>query len=121
MVGTSGFKNGRKVTYYTCSWRLTTHDCDQAYMRDECVEEAILEDVQSIFKDDALVSQVCEEVNKLLAAEGPEIERQLAAIDDQIAKAQQRRNQYFEAFEAKTLSPRLAGNAWPRSTPRWPR
>jgi len=107
MNGVSGFKNQKKMAYYACSKRLATHDCEQAYMRSYHVEEAILEDLKSIFQDEELVAKVCEEVNKILAAEGPEIDRQLVLIDSQMAQARERRGRYFEAFEARTLDSKV--------------
>ena len=50
-------------------------------------QEAILEDLKSIFQDEELVAKVCDEVNKLLAAERPEIDRQLALLAIRVVRS----------------------------------
>jgi DNA repair exonuclease SbcCD ATPase subunit len=54
-----------------------------------------------------LMARILEEANKRLGAEKPELEKEIARIDGQKAKAQGTIDRYLEAFEAGTLKAEL--------------
>lgn len=107
MFGTSGTKNGFLRPYYVCSKRFNYHECEQDYVRDDLLEAAIIEDIKSIFRDEQFMARLWAEANKLLGAEKPDLEKEIARIDGQMAKTQGTIDRYFEAFEAETLKAEL--------------
>jgi site-specific DNA recombinase len=109
MVGVSGNKNGSKIRYYACSRRLSTHDCDQDYVRADDLEQAMLADLKMAFLDGKFVEDVWQEASRLLGAEKPDIETELAKVERERAKTAGLRDKYFAAFEAGTLKAELCG------------
>jgi site-specific DNA recombinase len=107
MFGASGTKKGVRVPYYICSKRFNDHDCEQDYVRAESLETAIIEDIKSIFRDEQFMARLWEEANKRLGAEKPDLEKEIARVDGQIAKTKGATDRYFEAFEAGTLKAEL--------------
>ena len=107
MFGASGTKNGVLRPYYVCSKRFNYHECEQDYVRGDLLETAIIEDVKSIFRDEQFMARLWEEANKRIGAEKPDLEKEIARVDGQMAKTQGTINRYFEAFEAGTLKAEL--------------
>ena len=105
MVGVSGSKDGRQVPYYACSKRIRTQDCDQAYIRADVLEKGIVEDVRGFLTDEHFLDQVWAEAERLLTQDKPQLDQEIAALDTQAAKARERRDRYFEAFETGRLKP----------------
>ena len=60
-----------------------------------------------MFRDEQFMARVWEEANKRLGAEKPDLEKEIARIDSQMAKTQGAIDRYFEAFEAGTLKAEL--------------
>lgn len=61
MLGESGSgKSGRKYNYYTCYNRKKKQSCDKKPIRQDIIEPAVLEAVQTLVKDDALMEQIAE-------------------------------------------------------------
>ena len=107
MFGGGGKKNGRYIPYYMCSKRYTQHECDQNYIRADILEESIIEDVKDIFRDEQLIARIWKKANEMLEAEKPDIEKEIAALEDRVLKAQARIDKYFEAFEEGKLKPEV--------------
>ena len=105
MFGVSGNARGKKVTYYACRKRLATKDCDQDYVRADMIEEKILNDIQAIFQDEALLQNVWEAAQAKLMATKPNIDAEIKAIQDQRQKSQAALQRYFSAFEAGSMAP----------------
>jgi site-specific DNA recombinase len=102
-----GQKNGRYIPYYVCSKRLNDHDCYQEYVRTELLESAIVEDIKAMFRNEAFMARVWEEANRWLGAEKPNIAKEIARIETEVAKVRGSLDRYFEAFEAGTLKAEL--------------
>jgi site-specific DNA recombinase len=105
MFGVSGNARGKKITYYTCRKRLATKDCDQDYVRADMIEEKILDDIQTVFKDEALLQNVWEAAQEKMMATRPNIDAEIKAIQDQRQKSQAALQRYFPAFEAGAMDP----------------
>ncbi|MBE0558258.1 MAG: hypothetical protein IH628_13585 [Proteobacteria bacterium] len=76
-------------------------------MRAELLETAIIADVKNMFRDEQFMARLWEEANKRLGAEKPDLEKEIARIEAQMAKTQGAIDRYFEAFEAGTLKAEL--------------
>ncbi len=107
MFGGGGYKNGVRVPYYVCSKRFNDHDCKQDYVRAEPLETAIIEDIKNMFRDERFMARLWAEANKRLSAEKPDLEKEIARIEGQLAKTQGAIDRYFDAFEAGTLKAEL--------------
>ncbi len=83
------------------------HDCDQDYVRSDLLDAAIIQDVKSMFGDEQFMGRVWEEANRLLAAERPNVEKEIDANFAEAARAHAAMDRYFKAFEAGRLSPEL--------------
>ncbi|MBU8922290.1 MAG: recombinase zinc beta ribbon domain-containing protein [Bacteroidales bacterium] len=105
MFGVSGNARGKKVAYYACRKRLATKDCDQDYVRADKIEEKILSDIQAIFQDEALLTEVWEAAQAKLTATRPGIDTEIEATQKQRQKSQAALQRYFTAFEAGTMDP----------------
>jgi site-specific DNA recombinase len=107
MVGVSTHKKDRRFPYYLCSKRWNTRECDQDYIRADYVEATILQDMKAIFQDEQFIARVREEVNKRLVAAKPDLEKEIAWLENQMTKVQGAIDRYFEAFETGTLKAEL--------------
>jgi len=107
MFGASTNKKGRKIPYYVCSKRWSSHDCDQDYVRADCLEPSVIQDIKSILLDEQLMARIWEEANKRLSAEKPDLEREIRKIETQMAKTSSAVDRYFKAFEAGKLKPEM--------------
>lgn len=109
MVGVSTHKKNRKFPYYLCNKRWSTHDCTQDYVRADLLEAAILQDVKAMFRDEQFMARVWEEANRRLGAEKPDVEKEIAKVDAQMAEAHARVDRYFHAFETGAMKPEVCG------------
>ena len=107
MVGVSTRKDRRKIPYYVCTKRTTTHDCQQDYVRADLLEAAIIADVSAVLRDDDLIEKIRNKVDLRLSSERPDVHKEIAEVQSQIARTEDRLNRYFEAFEAGTMDPQL--------------
>ncbi|MBK8015226.1 MAG: recombinase zinc beta ribbon domain-containing protein [Betaproteobacteria bacterium] len=105
MVGVSGNKKGQKHSYYACTKRLESKECDQDYVRTDLIEPLILDEIQKVFRDEALLEEVWQSAQAQLAASAPQLEAEIKQMDRQRAKAQGALDRYFAAFEAGTMAP----------------
>lgn len=103
MVGVSTHKKDRRFPYYLCAKRWNTRECDQDYIRADHVEATILQDIKAMFRDEPFIARVREEANKGLVAAKPDLEKEIAWLENQVAKAQGAIDRYFEAFETGKL------------------
>jgi site-specific DNA recombinase len=107
MVGVSTHKKDRRFSYYLCSKRWNTRECDQDYVRADHIEATILQDIKVMFRDDPFITRVQEEANARLVAAKPDLAKEIAWLENQIAKARGAIDRYFEAFEIGTLKAEL--------------
>jgi len=103
MVGVSTHKKARRFPYYLCAKRWNTRECDQDYIRADHVEATILQDIKAMFRDEPFIARVREEANKRIVAAKPDLEKEIAWLENQMTKAQGAIDRYFEAFETGTL------------------
>jgi len=107
MFGGGGSKNGVTVPYYVCSKRFNDQACDQDYVRMDLLDGAIIHDIKAMFRDEQFMARVWEEANKRLAAERPNIEKEIEGNLAEAAKVQAATDRYFKAFESGKLEPDL--------------
>ena len=105
MVGVSTRKKDRKFPYYLCNKRWNTRSCVQDYVRADILETAIIQDIKAMFRDEQFMARIWEEANKRLGAEKPDLEKEIARIEGQMAKTRVKTDRYFEAFENGTMKP----------------
>jgi len=109
MFGAGAKKKGKYFPYYVCSKRMNTKECGQDYVRADYLEAAIIEDVKTLFRDDAFVTRVWEETNRRLAAERPDVEKEIVSAESQVSALRSRLDRYFAAFEDGSLKPEVCG------------
>ena len=109
MFGGGGYRNGRHVPYYVCAKRHTQHECHQDYIRAESLEVAVIQDIKTILRDEQLMGRICEEVNRRLKDEQPNLDKEIGNAKTQMAETEVRLARYFEAFESGAMSPDLCG------------
>ncbi|MFO7695611.1 MAG: site-specific integrase [Anaerolineae bacterium] len=80
-------------------------ECDQDYIRADWLEGRILSEVQTIFRDEALLTQIWAEAEKKLAAELPDADADRRRLEAERTKVQSALDRYFAAFEAGTMAP----------------
>ena len=107
MVGVTTHKKERRYPYYLCAKRWNTHDCDQDYVRADHLENAIIQDIKTMYRDEQFIAQVWKEASKLVGKEKPALEKEIARIEDQAVRIQARIDRYFEAFETGSMKPDL--------------
>jgi len=110
MFGGGGQKNGTYIHYYVCSKRMNRDGCDQAYVRADLLEAAIVQDIKTMLMDDHFMSRAWEATNQKLAAERPDLDKEIERLDVQMAETQRRMDRYFGAFEAGTMEPTLCNH-----------
>jgi hypothetical protein len=109
VFGAGAKKKGKYFPYYVCSKRMNTKECDQDYVRADYLEAAVIQDVKALFRDDAFVTRVWEEANRRLAAERPDVEKEITSAESQVSALRSRLDRYFEAFESGSLKPEVCG------------
>jgi predicted metal-dependent hydrolase len=74
---------------------------------DPVVSEILFEKAQEILRDEQFMGRLWEEANKRLGAEKPDLEKEIARVEGQMAKTKGAIDRYFDAFEAGTLKAEL--------------
>jgi len=105
MVAVSANAKGKKYSYYACRRRLDTADCDQDSIRADIIEKQILSEIQTVFRDEALLDSIWKSAQKKLAANAPAIDAELKNLDRQRTKHQAALDRYFQAFETGSMTP----------------
>jgi site-specific DNA recombinase len=105
MVGIScRKKEGESVPYYVCTQRLSTHDCEQDYVRADLLETAVVQDLKAMFQDEGLMARIWAEANKRLDSEKPDLAKDIRRVESQMADVRARLERYLEAFETGKLA-----------------
>ncbi len=110
MIGISTHKKTRKYAYYVCTSRWHTKDCPQDYVRADHLEDTVINDIKTLFRDEQFMNQVWEKTNRRLGKQRPNVESEFKAAENQINKAQSRIDRYFDAFEQGKLKPELCSD-----------
>jgi site-specific DNA recombinase len=105
MVGVSANKKGQKHSYYACTKRLESKECDQEYVRAEWLEQQIMADIQKVFRDEELLEEVWQSAQQQLAATAPDLDSRIQAVDHQRTQTQAALDRYFRAFETGAMTP----------------
>lgn len=105
-VGAAATGNKYRYPYYVCfsRQRYGTHECPQDRLRAEEMEERL---TQSLVKTLGRADLIEEAVSRWAAQQGkdkPKLERELAAVDGQIRKAESALDRYFNAFESGAMA-----------------
>jgi site-specific DNA recombinase len=104
-VGAAATGNKYRYPYYVCfsRQRYGTHECPQDRLRAEEMEERLIE---SLVKTLERTDVIEEAVARWAAQQGkdhPELEKELAAVEGQIRKAESALDRYFRAFESGSM------------------
>ncbi len=105
MVGIScrSRKDAGSIPYYVCTKRLSTHDCDQDYVRADLLEAGIVQDIKAMLQDENLIARIWAEANKRLESEKPDLTKDIRRVEAQMADVRGRVDRYLEAFETGRL------------------
>ncbi len=109
MIGYSTTKknSGQRYPYYTCNKRWADKSCNQDNTRADHLEEAIMQDIGDMFRDEQFMARVWEEANRKLSAEKPDIENEISEVFTKIEMIQGKIDRYFKAFEDGSLEPQV--------------
>jgi len=107
MFGGGGHKNGTHIPYYVCSKRFNEHECEQDYVRAETLEDAVIQDIKIMLRDEPFLNRIWTEANHRLGAEKPDIDKEIEKIEGELTGVRGKIERYLDAFEAGTLRPAL--------------
>jgi exonuclease VII small subunit len=99
--------NGGRYHYYACTGRQKygPKACTGERLSRDKVDEAVLHQLVSIYRDTDIVSEAVASANAEAEKRRPEFEQRLASIGAEITRAEQGLERYYEAFEQGKLSP----------------
>ncbi len=105
-VGAAATGNKYRYPYYVCfsRQRYGTHECPQDRLRAEEMEERLIQSLVATLNRTDLLEEA---VSRWAAQQGkdkPKLEKELAAVDGQIRKAETALDRYFNAFESGTMN-----------------
>ena len=104
MVGISCHKkNAGSIPYYACTARLSTHDCEQDYVRTDLLETAVIQEIKAMFRGEGFMARVWAEANRRLDQEKPDVNKDIRRTENQMADVRSRIERYLEAFETGKL------------------
>jgi site-specific DNA recombinase len=106
-IGMSANGNGGRYHYYACTGRQKygPKACDGERLSRDKVEQAVLHQLISIYRDEQLTGDALAKANAAAEKRQPEFEQRLASIGAEITRAEQSLERYYEAFEQGRLSP----------------
>ena len=99
--------NGGRYHYYACT-RRQKHGpkaCDGERLPREKLEQAVLHQLASIYRDEQLVGDALAKATAAAEKWRPEFEQRLASIGAEITRTEQSLERYYEAFEQGKLTP----------------
>lgn len=104
MVGISCHKkDAGSIPYYVCTSRLSTHECEQDYIRADLLDAAVIQDLKTIFQDEDFMARVWAEANRRLEQDKPDVNKDIRRAENQMADVRSRIERYLEAFETGKL------------------
>ncbi len=106
-IGTSAKGRSRLYHYYTCStrYRYGTRTCGAARLPKDDLEEAVLEQMISIYRDSDLVAEALEHLRVSETEARVSVHDRIAALRQEQAGVSRAIDRYFAAFEAGTMKP----------------
>lgn len=100
MVGESGFgKMGVKYSYYMCAKRRKDKTCDKKPVRQEWIEEIVLQHVQGILQNDELLEFIAENTWQYYLAQDESMEK-LKGLQAELDKVEKSAANLMKAIEA---------------------
>jgi Recombinase zinc beta ribbon domain len=106
-IGMSARGNGGRYQYYACTGRQKygPRACRNDRLARAKLEQAVLAQLASVYRDGDLIAQALARAEAEAERTRPEIEHRLGSTRAEIARAEQARERYYEAFEQGKLSP----------------
>jgi site-specific DNA recombinase len=104
-VGASAKGNAYRYAYYVCfsRHRYGTQECDQDRLRADELEDRVVESLLATLARRDLLKDAVDRWGEIVETTRPSRERELAAAEAQIRKAQGSLDRYFHAFEEGRL------------------
>ena len=104
-IGAAAKGNAYRYAYYVCfsRHRYGTQECDQDRLRAEELEERVVESLLETLARRDLLEDAVERWGEIVEGNRPRRERELAAVEARIRKAQGALDRYFQAFEEGRL------------------
>jgi hypothetical protein len=88
--------------------RYGTQECDQDRLRADELEERVVESLLATLARHDLLEEAVERWGEIVERSRPDRERELAAVEAQIRRAQGSLDRYFHAFEEESSGRRSA-------------
>jgi len=104
-IGASAQEKAYRYAYYVCfsRHRYGTQECDQDRLRADELEDRVVESLLSTLARRELLEEAVERWGEIVETNRPDRERELAAAEARIRKAQGSLDRYFQAFEEGRL------------------
>ncbi len=104
-IGASAKGDAYRYAYYVCfsRHRYGTEECDQDRLRAEELEERVVESLLETLARRDLLEDAVDRWGEVVEGTRPRRERELAAVEARIRKAQEALDRYFQAFEEGKL------------------
>lgn len=100
-IGASAKGNAYRYAYYVCfsRHRYGTAECDQDRLRADELEEKVVESLLATLARRDLLEEAVTRWGEIVESARPDRERELAAVEARIRKAQGALDRHFQAFE----------------------
>jgi site-specific DNA recombinase len=104
-VGMSAKGNGGTYHYYACSGRqkLGPKGCDGERIPRDKLEAAVLGQLTSLYRDDAVITDAIEAAVEQQRADEPAVEEQRRALAEETRRSERALDRYYTAFETGDL------------------
>lgn len=109
LVGASAHGRSRIYTYYVCSEKLKSGECDLQSLPKEKIERAVMDQTKKIFLDKKTIGRLLERVKAKQAKKLPKRQAEVRIYEKQIRHKKEMINRYLAAFESGALSEALCG------------
>ncbi|MCZ2809796.1 MAG: recombinase family protein [Candidatus Bathyarchaeota archaeon] len=109
LVGASAHGRNRVYSYYACSEKLKSGECDLESLPKERIERAIIDQIKRIFLNRKLIEGLLERVRAKQANNLPKKQAEMINYEKQIRHKKELINRYLGAFESGTLDQTLCG------------
>jgi len=107
VTGASGRgRNGDKHDYYACQYHRKRHTCEALPIRKEAVENAVLDAVNDLLDDDALLEWIADQAYAVLEESNRELD-QSQLIKKRIGEIDKSLENLFKAIESGLYSPSM--------------
>ncbi len=110
-IGACAHGNGGRYRYYVCfsRQRYGKKTCEADSLPADELEQAVLEQLQSLLEQEPLVRQAIQDAFAELDAARPKREAELKRVEGELRKLHETLDRYFHAFERKTMPEQVCG------------